>query len=109
MRPRTRRRDERMRSQKRGIALLLCAALVLALIVPSCYMISMSGHTCTGKCCVICAAIVHAADGLRVLTGLLPAALLLLVSVVFHTHVEAEHREMPVRCTLVSWKIRLDD
>ena len=49
-----------MSSRKRTIALLLCIAMALMLLVSSAYLLSAAGHCCPGEhCCEVCLAMLR--------------------------------------------------
>ena len=99
-----------MMQHKRGIALVLCVGMILALAVSSAYILHAAGHECTGESCETC---VHVAEQIALLSsflllGVLSSALGAILSA------KREERTMcaagsGVCRTLVGWKVRLNN
>ncbi|MBR4710903.1 MAG: hypothetical protein IKP10_02650 [Clostridia bacterium] len=99
-----------MANRKRLGALLICAALLLALIVSSAFIAHEAGHDCSGEDCLICRMIAVNAN-LPHTIGL--AVIILAALIVFARGGSFRHGQrvsvLPASGTLVSWKIRLND
>lgn len=99
-----------MSNAKRAAALMLCVGLILVLFASSAFLVHEADHVCEGEHCEICIHMQQAVTVLRSL-GLLALALLwagaaLLLRRVFH---EVGARRPHALCTLVSWKVRLNN
>ncbi len=100
-----------MRNRRRVYALILCVGMLLALSVSSAYIVQNAGHCCcVSQACRICQ---NVAQMVKLLTGCsLLAAMLWAVSVslsVWRVSCQVRGRALPGLCTLVSWKIRLNN
>ncbi len=99
-----------MTNRKRTAALLLCIGLVFALAVSSAFIAHEAGHDCSGDDCPICRMIAVSVNLLRAL-GLAVLILSALFALLQEGCVRRKQPRLclPASCTLVSWKIRLND
>ncbi len=100
-----------MSKAKRAVALILCVGMVLVLFTSSAYLAHEADHLCAGDHCEICERV----ERVRVMLhrfALLFLALFLAVCAVLPPHrslLSVERPELYVPCTLVSWKVRLNN
>ena len=99
-----------MKTQKRLLALLLCAGLLFVLFASSAYIAHEADHPCAGEHCEICENIARM-EALLESFALLGVALHFLFSLPAFLHVfraeeglRASHAPTPV-----SWKVRLNN
>ena len=99
-----------MITRRRAYAMILCVGLLLALFVSSVYIVQSAGHCCASVKCRVCQ---NVARMVKLLTGCsLLAAILWTMHIalsVWQAHSRAWGGILPGRCTLVSWKIRLNN
>ena len=99
-----------MKTQKRLLALLLCAGMLFVLFASSAYIAHEADHHCAGEHCEICENIARM-EALLQSFALLGAVLLFLFSLpaflrVFRVEEGLRASHAP---TLVSWKVRLNN
>ena len=98
-----------MNNQKRIGAGILCIVFVLAMLVPSVFIIHEAGHDCIGEDCPICQAIATCSQLLRVI-GVVILILATLLGILSAQRAWNSHAYfVPAFGTLVSWKIRLNN
>lgn len=99
-----------MSNQKRWIALLMCAGMLLIMFVSSAYIALEADHDCIGEDCPVCAFIAQV-EQVRRGFGMLLLALLLLnfILTLCVARFNTVRVGLPTCGTLVSWKIRLND
>ena len=99
-----------MPQRTRVYALALCLMIVLALFVSSAYAVREAGHICHGAGCSICETVRQAealVQSFALLAGFTALALFFMRSTrVFRMAAAARPFAL---CTLISWKIRLND
>ena len=99
-----------MRNLKKGVALLLCALLLLTLLFSSVCVVRAANHVCTGECCLICILLARVERVLHGLVALLPAlAALFALRLLGQLCLPQIAPRRAAHGTLVGWKIRLDD
>ena len=98
-----------MRTGKRILTCMICVLFVLTLLVSSVCIVRASGHACCGYRCLVCNLIAQVGKLLHGLTLLLTAALTMAALHIAHAVWEVEQRQDRAYCTLVRWKIRLND
>lgn len=101
-----------MRINRRGFAMLLCAAMLLTLIVSSAYIAHELAHPhdCVGEDCPICETIAQLEQvskdfGLALLVLFLLGLLNAVQPVLAHTAA----RRAIASLSLIGWKVRLND
>ena len=99
-----------MKTQKRLLALLVCAGLLFVLFASSAYIAHEAEHHCAGKHCETCENIARM-EALLQSFALLGAVLFLLFSLpAFLRALRAEEGLRAYHAlTLVSWKVRLNN
>ena len=101
-----------MRKQKRFIAAALCVVAVLVMTVSAAYIVHEAGHghDCTGEDCPVCALIAQVVQTQRWLGLALALAVALgFVLAAARFALTLPRTALSAECTLVSWKIRLND
>ncbi|MBR6164924.1 MAG: hypothetical protein IKQ45_03215 [Clostridia bacterium] len=99
-----------MNRSKRVLALIACIGMVLVLFTSFVYIVHEADHACVGRHCEVCRhieevrALLHS-FGLLVLTVLLVRAALTLRRALC----APDGLRVSLRCTLVSWKVRLNN
>ena len=99
-----------MSKTKRALALCMCIGMILVLFTSSAYLVHEAGHECAGDHCETCKRIQEVR---AILSSFLVLALAWrFVSVILpfrRTLLAAGDDGLRPRCTLVSWKVRLDN
>ena len=99
-----------MNTAKRAGALLLCLGMILVLFTSSAYIAHEAVHNCLGEHCEICEHIAEVRALLHSLGLLILAVLLVYALLSIHRSLRgAEGRCTHAPCTLVSWKVRLNN
>ncbi|MBQ9301092.1 MAG: hypothetical protein IJ214_11355 [Clostridia bacterium] len=99
-----------MRTGKRVFIYLICGLFVLTLLVSSVCIVRASGHICCGQRCLVCSVVARVEELLHGLFLLLPAVLALAaVHIARVWSWKAKDYRLRAYCTLVNWKIRLND
>ena len=99
-----------MRTGKRILICLICAVFAVTLLVSSICIVRASGHICCGQRCLVCSVIARVEEMLRALALLMPGVLALLAFCTVQPWLgKDEGLRFPAYCTLVNWKIRLND
>ena len=99
-----------MRNAKRAAALITCIGMILVLFISSAYVVHEAGHACAGEHCEVCVR-VEAVKAMLYGFTLLAGAVLSVRAILSFRHVlhVMAGRRLRSQCTLVSWKVRLDD
>lgn len=99
-----------MPERKRIYAWALCLVIVLALFVSSAYAVRAAGHICHGAGCCVCET-VRQAEAMVQSFALLAGFAVLALFFMRYTRVFriASAARLFAPCTLISWKIRLND
>lgn len=99
-----------MKTQKRLLALLLCAGMLFVLFASSAYIAHEANHDCAGKHCEICENVARM-EALLKSFAVLGAMLIFLFSLPAFLRVfRAEEGLCACHApTLVSWKVRLNN
>ena len=99
-----------MSNAKRAAAPITCIGMILVLFTSSAYIAHEAGHNCVGEHCEVCERIEEVKAMLHGFA--LAIAVVLLVYAVLSLH-RALHTmdglNLHAPCTLVSWKVRLND
>ena len=99
-----------MSNAKRALALITCIGMMLVLFTSSAYIVHEAGHTCVGEHCEVCERIEEVKAVLHSFE--LVAAVVLAVFVILSLR-RALHTmdglNLRPQCTLVSWKVRLNN
>ena len=99
-----------MRKLKKGVAVFLCALLLLTLLFSSVCVVRAANHVCTGECCLVCVLLARVERVLHGLVALLPAlAALFALRLLGQLCLPQIAPRRAAHGTLVGWKIRLDD
>ena len=99
-----------MRIGKRALILLICGLFVATLLVSSVCIVRAANHICCGQRCLVCSVIARVEEMLHGLVLLLPAILAMIA--LFAARCwgwKPEKHRLFADCTLVNWKIRLNN
>ena len=99
-----------MSNAKRVLALITCIGMILVLFTSSAYIVHEAGHTCVGEKCEVCERIEEVKAVLHSFV-LMFVAVLLAHAVLFLRRALHATDGLNLRflCTLVSWKVRLNN
>ena len=101
-----------MKNRRHVIAVAVCAVMLLSVIVSSAYIVHEAAHhhQCTGEDCPICQFIAQVEQVRRGFGMALLALLLICFALALRREAHAPAAaDIPVLCTLVGRKVRLND
>lgn len=95
---------------KRAAALFVCICMVFILFASFAFIAHQACHDCVGERCGVCKRIEEVKAMLQSFSLLIPAALLLTAVLFIHRFLHTmEGFRLHTACTLVTWKVRLND
>ena len=99
-----------MTKVKRAIALFICIGMILVLFTSFAYILHEAGHNCVGEHCDVCKRVEVVKAVLQSFSLLIAAVLITSVVLRLHRFLHAmEGLRLHNSCTLVSWKVRLNN
>ena len=99
-----------MSDAKRAAALITCIGMILVLFTSSAYIAHEAGHICVGEECEVCERIEEVKAMLHGFALAIVAVLLVLAVLSLHRALHTmEGLCLHAPCTLVSWKVRLNN
>lgn len=99
-----------MSNAKRAAALITCIGMILVLFTSSAYIAREAGHNCVGERCEVCERIEEVKAMLHGFALAVAVALLVFAALSLHRALHAmDGLNLYTPCTLVSWKVRLNN
>lgn len=99
-----------MSNAKRAAALITCIGMILVLFTSSAYIAHEAGHNCVGEHCEVCVRIEEVKAMLHSFALAVAAVLWVFAALSLHRALHTmDGLNLHAPCTLVSWKVRLNN